>query len=120
MLSYFIYGLLLTGFVQPVTVHWTWSNGFLVYPPKYLNFPPEVYFRDYAGGCNVHAVGGISALIGCIFIGPRIGRFDGHKSYHIPGTYVTNLDFPELICLITGTSSFLYLMIWYRDMFLPV
>ena len=94
MLSYFIYGLLLTGFVQPVTVHWTWSNGFLVYPPKYLNFPPEVYFRDYAGGCNVHAVGGISALIGCIFIGPRIGRFDGHKSYHIPGTYDTNLDFP--------------------------
>ena len=49
MLSYFIYGLLLTGFVQPVTVHWTWSNGFLVYPPKRLNLPPEVYFRDYAG-----------------------------------------------------------------------
>ena len=37
-----------------------------------LNLPPEVYFRDYAGGCSVHAVGGVAALIGCIFIGPRL------------------------------------------------
>ena len=37
-----------------------------------LRLPPEVYFRDYAGGCSVHAVGGVAALVGCIFIGPRL------------------------------------------------
>ena len=47
--AYLIYSFFLTGFVQPVTVHWTWSNGFLLYPPKAFKLPPDVYFRDYAG-----------------------------------------------------------------------
>ena len=35
-----------------------------------------MWYRDYAGGGNVHAVGGMAALVGAIFIGPRIGRFE--------------------------------------------
>jgi len=34
--SYLIYGIIATGFIQPVTVHWAWSNGWLVYPPESL------------------------------------------------------------------------------------
>jgi len=74
--SYLVYGVLATGFIQPVTVHWAWSNGWLVYPPSSVKLPPNVWYRDYAGGGNVHAVGGAAALVGCLFIGPRIGRFE--------------------------------------------
>ena len=101
MSAYFIYGIILTGFLQPVTVHWTWSNGFLLYPQQFLNFPPEVYFRDYAGGVNVHAVGGLAGLVGCIFMGPRLGRFDNTRKYHIPG-HSTPLTGLGAFILMTG------------------
>jgi len=101
MSAYFIYGIILTGFLQPVTVHWTWSNGFLLYPQQFLNFPPEVYFRDYAGGVNVHAVGGLAGLVGCIFMGPRLGRFDTTRKYHIPG-HSTPLTGLGAFILMTG------------------
>ena len=116
MAAYLIYSFFLTGFIQPVTVHWTWSNGFLLYPPESLRLPPDVYFRDYAGGSNVHAVGGIAALIACIFIGPRIGRFDAttHKKYHIPGLFgniklkkKSNSNFGQNIDIFCEKSKFL-------------
>ena len=87
--AYIVYGIIASGFIQPVTVHWAWSNGWLLYPPESLKLPPAVWYRDYAGGGNVHAVGGIAALVSCIFIGPRLGRFSpktGQK-IHIPGDF---------------------------------
>ncbi|CAG5077866.1 Oidioi.mRNA.OKI2018_I69.PAR.g8831.t1.cds [Oikopleura dioica] len=85
--AYLVYGVIASGFIQPVTVHWAWSNGWLVYPPESLKLPPAVWYRDYAGGGNVHAVGGIAALVSCIFIGPRLGRFSPKtgRKFHIPG-----------------------------------
>ena len=62
--------------ILTTSVHWAWSNGWLVYPPDSAGLPPDVWYRDYAGGGNVHAVGGMAALVGAIFIGPRIGRFE--------------------------------------------
>ena len=99
--AYFLYSLILTGFVQPVTVHWCWSNGFLLYPPSGFGIPPTVFFRDYAGGCNVHAVGGVAALVACAFIRPRIGRDDNGTLYHIPG-HSTSLTGLGAFILITG------------------
>ena len=64
-------------------MHWAWSNGWLVYPPESAGLPPDVWYRDYAGGGNVHAVGGIAALVGAIFIGPRIGRFEKDTKNHL-------------------------------------
>jgi len=89
--AYFLYSFFLTAFVYPVVVHWVWdSEGFLC--SKMI---------DFAGSGVVHMVGGFSALMGAIIVGPRRGRFEkpaniqvipepiydwsSHKVYPIPG-----------------------------------
>ena len=66
--------------------HWAWNDkGFL---KKFGTNVDNINYKfvDYAGSGVVHVTGGICALIGCIFIGPRIGRFteDG-KVIPMPG-----------------------------------
>lgn len=76
--SYFIYSFLITAFVYPVVVHWTWGGGWLAN----LDTP----YIDFAGSSIVHMVGGIAALVGAAYLGPRIGKYgpDG-KPRAIPG-----------------------------------
>ena len=65
--------------------HWAWNdNGFL--KKIETNVGENYKFMDFAGSGVVHVTGGVCALIGCIFIGPRIGRFteDG-KVIPMPG-----------------------------------
>ena len=63
--SYCIYSAIISLVVYPIEAHWIWGGGWLV----------NLGFHDYAGSTAIHMVGGISALIGAIFLGPRIGKY---------------------------------------------
>ncbi len=74
--SYCIYSAVISLIIYPVSGHWVWGGGWLA----------ELGFHDFAGSTAVHMLGGICALIGAAFLGPRIGKYtkDG-KSKAIPG-----------------------------------
>ena len=65
-LSYCIYSGVISLFVYPVEAGWIWnSNGWLA----------KLGFHDFAGSAAIHSVGGITALIGAIMVGPRLGKY---------------------------------------------
>ena len=74
--AYFLYAVLLCGLVYPFVVHWAWGTGFLT---ANMDERDDLLFGcgivDFAGSGVVHMTGGIAALIGCYFLGPRKGRF---------------------------------------------
>jgi Amt family ammonium transporter len=78
--AYLIYSFFISAFIYPISGHWIWGGGWLA------TLPIGAGFKDFAGSTVVHSVGGWLALIGAIFLGPRIGRFgtDG-KPKAIPG-----------------------------------
>ncbi|MFQ3680224.1 MAG: ammonium transporter, partial [Pseudanabaenaceae cyanobacterium] len=60
-----IYSVLMAAVIYPVVVHWAWNEG---------GWLAQMGFRDFAGSAVVHAVGGITALVGAAFLGPRAKR----------------------------------------------
>ncbi|MBO5523717.1 MAG: ammonium transporter [Roseburia sp.] len=69
-LSYCIYSGVISALIYPIEAHWIWGGGWLA----------QLGFHDFAGSCCIHMVGGISALIGAAFLGPRIGKFTKDKA----------------------------------------
>ena len=68
-------------FIYPVVVHWTWGGGLIAE----MSIGDAVY-SDFAGSGIVHMTGGIAALMGAYFLGPRIGKYDENgKPRAIPG-----------------------------------
>lgn len=65
-ISYCIYSGVISAVIYPIEAGWIWnSQGWLA----------QMGFHDYAGSTAIHMVGGISALIGAAFLGPRIGKY---------------------------------------------
>ncbi|MCR4790141.1 MAG: ammonium transporter [Treponemataceae bacterium] len=84
--AYCIYSAVISGIVYPIEAGWVWnSQGWLV----------QLGFVDFAGSAAIHSVGGVAALIGAIFLGPRIGKYDRDekgkvtKVHAIPGHSLT-------------------------------
>ena len=82
--SYAVYSAAITGFIYPVVVHWFWGGGWLARLGSADGAGHA--FADFAGSTIVHSVGGWSALMGVLILGPRIGKYgkDG-KPRAIPG-----------------------------------
>ena len=84
--AYCIYSAVISAVVYPIEAGWVWNpQGWLV----------QLGFVDFAGGAAIHSVGGTAALIGAIFLGPRIGKYDRDengkvtKVHAIPGHSLT-------------------------------
>lgn len=84
--AYCIYSAVISAVVYPIEAGWVWnSQGWLA----------QLGFIDFAGSAAIHSVGGTAALIGAIFLGPRIGKYDYDKNgkvtrvHAIPGHSLT-------------------------------
>jgi len=81
--SYFLYSIIITSIIYPVVVHWVWAaDGFMHIRDAVATepfIPQTVNLIDFAGSGVVHLTGGICALVGAIFTGPRIGRFKDNR-----------------------------------------
>ena len=81
--AYLIFAGVMCGFIYPVVVHWTWGGGFIA---QDISFGDAIGYSDFAGSGIVHMTGGIAALMGAYFLGPRIGKYDANgKPRAIPG-----------------------------------
>ncbi len=68
--AYLIYSAVLSAIVYPIEAGWVWnSQGWLF----------EMGFIDFAGSAAIHTVGGVSAIIGIMFLGPRIGKYEKNE-----------------------------------------
>ncbi|MBQ7580989.1 MAG: ammonium transporter [Clostridia bacterium] len=69
--SYCVYSAVISIIVYPIEAGWIWNaNGWLV----------KLGFHDFAGSAAIHSVGGLTALIGAIMVGPRLGKYIRDKS----------------------------------------
>lgn len=74
--AYLAYSFIISAFIYPVVGHWTWGGGWLA----------QLEFFDFAGSTVVHLTGGVTALVGAMILGPRLGRFNADGSSNpIPG-----------------------------------
>jgi len=91
--AFVFFSLLLVGISYPVTGHWIWGGGWL----------SQLGFWDFAGSTVVHSVGGWSALVGAILLGPRIGKYQDGESFALPGH---NFAISTLGCIILWLGWF--------------
>ncbi|MGN0812888.1 MAG: ammonium transporter [Candidatus Coproplasma sp.] len=68
-ISYCIYSALISLVVYPIEAGWVWGIG----QNAWLT---GMGFVDFAGSAAIHSVGGTAALIGAMFLGPRIGKYE--------------------------------------------
>jgi Amt family ammonium transporter len=82
--GYLVVATLVAVVIYPVSAHWVWGGALSGTTSGWL---AERGFVDFAGSTVVHVIGGVVALVACLIIGPRRGRFDsehGIEAHNIP------------------------------------
>jgi Amt family ammonium transporter len=69
-LGYMLVSVALSALVYPVVGHWIWNQA---------GWLRQMGFVDFAGATVVHSVGGWTALVTIIILGPRLGRYGPKK-----------------------------------------
>ncbi|MDG6773545.1 ammonium transporter [Thiomicrorhabdus sp. ZW0627] len=76
LMSFFVFAIVMTGFIYPVEGFWKWGGGFL----------DELGFLDFAGSGIVHMTGAAAALAGVLVLGARKGKYGENGEVRaIPG-----------------------------------
>jgi Amt family ammonium transporter len=73
-LPFCIFSFCVGAFIYPIFGNWVWGGGWLAALGK--NYGLGHGHVDFAGSSVVHMVGGVMALVGAKFLGPRIGKYN--------------------------------------------
>ncbi len=79
IVPFFLFAVVLTGFIYPIQGYWNWGGGFL----------SAMEYSDYAGSGTVHLCGAAAALAVVNVLGPRKGKYNSDGSSNmIPGSNI--------------------------------
>ena len=79
ILPFFLFAIVMTGFIYPVQGYWNWGGGFL----------SALGYSDYAGSGTVHLTGAAAALAVVLALGSRNGKFNSDGSSNaMPGSNI--------------------------------
>ena len=79
LLPFFMFAIILTGFIYPIQGYWNWGEGFLY----------QMGYSDYAGSGTVHLCGAAAALAVVLVLGPRKGKYGVNGSVNpMPGSNI--------------------------------
>jgi ammonia channel protein AmtB len=82
--GFILMGLYVSMFIYPLMGMWVWGGGWLANLGRTMGWGNGAV--DFAGSGVVHMVGGVTALVGAMIIGPRIGKFNKDGTANaIPG-----------------------------------
>jgi len=96
--GYAVFMVVMTSFIYPTVVHWTWGGG-------WLSDGDAGIYTDFAGSGIVHMTGGVAAFWGALILGPRKGRFD-------PDPEVASTFVPHSIPMVV-LGGFILWFGWY-------
>jgi len=79
LIPFFLFAIILTGFIYPIQGYWNWGGGFL----------NQMGYSDYAGSGTVHLCGAAAALAVVSVLGPRKGKYGYDGSVNpMPGSNI--------------------------------
>nr|ALS55920.1 putative ammonium transporter [uncultured bacterium EIL68H05] len=79
LIPFFLFAVILTGFIYPIQGYWNWGGGFL----------SSGGYSDYAGSGTVHLCGAAAALALVTVLGPRNGKYGMDGSVNaMPGSNI--------------------------------